>query len=135
MVISTMLPPPPLSNLLFQLTPKSWRLIVVLAVKPALSFRSLVHSVFPWSLPPPRDTQIDVLGLFQGIDRTHAKGWTGLKSAIRFFAPTTHYAQNPTKLETRNKRNDLNAIVAAIKISAADFCFDRNRSRSRIDDL
>ena len=29
---------PPLSKVLFQLTPKSWRLIVALAVKPALAF-------------------------------------------------------------------------------------------------
>ena len=42
-VISTMLPTttPPLSKVLFQLTPKSWRLIVALAVKPALAFGPL----------------------------------------------------------------------------------------------
>jgi hypothetical protein len=48
-VISTMLPTttPPLSKVLFQLTPKSWRLIVVLAVRPALAFGR-----FPEQSPP-----------------------------------------------------------------------------------
>jgi hypothetical protein len=44
-VISTTTPP--LSKVLFQLTPKSWRLIVALAVKPALAFGR-----FPEQSPP-----------------------------------------------------------------------------------
>jgi hypothetical protein len=64
-VISTMLPTttPPLSKVLFQLTPKSWQLIVALAVKPALAFGPFPETMMSRAAAEPAATSKNDLPL------------------------------------------------------------------------